>query len=174
MTLGPRWLLSSLLIAGAALFAVGVAAERHATDHHTTEATPHVNEAATGETGAAEPGTGEAATSESAAGATTHSELATEKVLGVNVESTGLVIVACALSVGLALVSWRTSHRRVLLAIAAFAVLSAVLDLTELVHQIRESRTGVAALAALLVLVHLAAAGVAQRRTAGLRLRARS
>ena len=53
MTLGPRWLLSSLLIAGAALFAVGVAAERHATDHHTTEATPHVNEAATGETGAA-------------------------------------------------------------------------------------------------------------------------
>ncbi len=29
----PRWLLSSLLIAGAALFAIGIAAERHAATH---------------------------------------------------------------------------------------------------------------------------------------------
>lgn len=44
---------------------------------------------------------------------------------------------------------------------AVFAVLFAAADMRELVHQIDESRTGVAIIAAVLIAVHLLVAGAA-------------
>ena len=178
MTLGQiwltRWLLSSLLVAGAALFAIGVAAERHATDQHSTESTAQVTQPSTGGTGSGESSTSETATPEAATSESPHLHASTEQVFGINIESTGLVIVACVLSLSLGLLAWRTSGRLVLLIAATFAAIFAALDVTELVHQIGESRAGIATLAALILLVHLASALVAERRAAALRPRAHS
>ena len=144
-----RWALSTLLIAGAALFAVGVAAERNAVDHHDVESGTHVDE-----------GEGEAHTDETTSVTSTHSAVTTETLLGVNLESTTLVVVAAVFSLAFALITFRSNFRPLLLATAAFAAVFAILDIAELVHQINESRTGIAALAAVIALVHLAAAAV--------------
>jgi hypothetical protein len=71
-----RWLLSSLLIVGAAMFAIGVAAERNATDHHSTESSAAVDEGA-------EP------TGEAGAEVIPRSEASAETVFGVNVVPSG-------------------------------------------------------------------------------------
>jgi hypothetical protein len=143
-----RWVLSTLLIAGAALFAIGVAAERNAVDHHGVEPTTHVEE-------------GQEHTDETADVARTHSEASPETLLGVNLESTTLVVIAGIFSLAFALLTFRSNFRPLLLATAAFAALFAVFDIAELVHQINESRTAIAALAAVIALVHLAAVAVA-------------
>ena len=145
-----RWLLSSLLIAGAGLFAAGVAAERHAADHHDAGSSTHIE--AGGEVN--ESGVEKPAQSESSA----------ETVLGANVESTGIVIVVAALSVALAFVTWRTKARPLLLATALFAAVFAALDVVELLHQLRESRTAIAVLAAVIAAAHIAAATTAVQR----------
>ena len=55
---GPHWVLSTLLIAGAGLFAVGVAAERHNNGHHQETTATHVEGAeANPQTSAANPET---------------------------------------------------------------------------------------------------------------------
>ena len=157
----PRWLLSSLLIAGAALFAIGVTAERHAAAHYTETAA---------ETGAelthTDETTSEVAThTEAPAGETGgHSELSGENVLGVNVESSALVIVALAVSLALAALTWMRNRPGLLFATMAIAVVFAVFDVAEVAHQIKESRTGLATLAATIALVHLATALVAEQR----------
>lgn len=158
----PRWLLSSLLIAGAALFAIGVAAERNATDSHTgtTTETAHT-EGTTQEESVGEetPQTEESATEESG-----HTESSSETVFGVNLESTALVIVAAIASVALAALTWRWNVRPLLLATATFAAVFAIFDIAELVHQVQESRTGIAALVAIIAALHTGAALVAQQR----------
>ena len=166
----PRWLLSSLLIAGAALFAVGVAAERNAANNHpeTGTETAHAEQPATETTEHDEQASdAEASTAEQppAAEAARHPESSTETVLGLNLESTGLVIVAAIASLALALLTWRLNLRPLLLAAVAFAAVFTAFDIAELVHQIKESRTGIAALAAVIALLHVAAALVAAQRT---------
>ena len=178
----PRWLLSSLLIAGAALFAIGVAAERNANDTHTETGTETVNTggpgtAATAPTGeAAEAGGGEvvhtdettgegtAPTAEPVGEAAGHSESSSETFLGLNLESTPLVIIAAAASVVLAVLNWRRNVRALLFATMAFAVVFAVFDIAEVAHQIKESRAGLALLAAMIALVHVATTLVAGQR----------
>ena len=179
----PRWLLSSLLIAGAALFAIGVAAERNANDTHTETGNETANTAepgaeATAPTGeAAEAGGGEVAhtdetngegtapTAEPVGEAAGHSESSGETFLGLNLESTPLVIIAAAASVVLAVLNWRRNLRALLFATLAFAVVFAVFDIAEVAHQIRESRAGLALLAATIALVHVATTFVAEQRT---------
>ena len=145
----PRWLLSSLLIAGAGLFAIGVTAERHANTDHT-------------ETGVEGEGTprSEAAGTE----ATEHSQSSTETVLGLNLESNTLVVVAVVVSLALAALTWFRDRRNLLLATMAFASVFAVFDIAEIAHQLTESRNGLATLAAGLALIHLATTLVAQQR----------
>ena len=178
----PRWLLSSLLIAGAALFAIGVAAERNANDTHTETGTETANTAepstkATTPTGeAAEAGGGEVAnadetngqgtapTAEPAGEAAGHSESSSETLLGLNLESTPLVIIAAAASILLAVLNRRRNVRALLFATMAFAVVFAVFDIAEVAHQIKESRAALALLAATIALVHVATTVVAEQR----------
>lgn len=178
----PRWLLSSLLIAGAALFAIGVAAERNANDTHTETGTETANTAvpgtaATVPTGeAAEAGGGEVAHTEVTSGEGTapivepvgeaagHSESSNETFLGLNLESTPLVIIAAAASLALAVLNWRRNVRALLLATLAFAVVFAVFGIAEVAHQIKESRSGLAFLAGMIALVHVATTFVAEQR----------
>jgi hypothetical protein len=177
----PRWLLSSLLIVGAATFAIGIAAERHATVSHTetgTEAaspaqTTNVHTAPTVEAGGGEATSTDETTSEgtthteTAGGETTrHSESSSETVLGLNLESSALVIVAVALSLALAALTWFRNRRGLLFTTLAFALVFAVFDIAEVVHQINESRAGLVALAAAIALVHVATALVAEQRAA--------
>ena len=178
----PRWLVSSLLIAGAALFAIGVAAERNANDTHTETGTESANTgepgtAATAPTGeAAEAGGGEVAhtdetngegtgpTAEPAGEALGHSETSNETFLGLNLESTPLVIIAATASLAFAVLNWRRNISALLFATMAFAVVFAVFDIAEVAHQIRESRAGLALLAAVIALVHVATTFVAELR----------
>lgn len=178
----PRWLLSSLLIAGATMFAIGVAAERHASAHHTETGSETMNaaEATTdqtavdGETGGgathADETTGRATTrtetpgSESAehAESTGHFESSGETVLGLNLESNAPVIVAVAVSVALAALTWLRNLRRLLLPTMFFGLAFAIFDIDEVAHQTTESRTGLAILASAIALVHVVTAVVAK------------
>ena len=178
----PRSLLSALLIAGAALFAVGVAAERHATDQHTesgTEAVTPTASAAIAATSASVSDTdgGEGATHTEVPGgegathtqssrgeATGQSETSGETVVGLNLESNALVSVAVAVSLALAALTWLRNRRSLLVAAVGFALVFAVFDIAEVAHQINESRAGLATLAAAIGVVHLATALVAQQR----------
>ena len=179
----PGWLLSSLLIAGAALFAIGVAAERNANDTHTeistgaetantgapstktTTPTGEAAEAGGGEVAPTDQTTGETApTAEPAGEAAGHSESRSETFLGLNLESTPLVLIAAAASVALAVLNWRRNVRSLLFATMAFAGVFAVFDIAEVAHQIKESRAGLALLAATIALVHVVTTVVAEQR----------
>ncbi len=174
-----RWLLSSMLIAGAALFAIGIAAERNASAHHnetgieTANPTPATTEqpTSTGDNGGDESThTGETSvegtthTEPTIGEAAGHLETTSETVLGLNLESNALVIIAVAMSLALAVLTWFRNRRSLLLATTAFALVFAVFDIAEIAHQITESRAGLATLAAAIALVHLATALVAQQR----------
>ena len=196
----PRWLLSSLLIAGAALFAIGVAAERHATARHTgtaTEATSPAPSTTTGHTvPAGETGGGEATHTDETSGVGTthteapgsdttgHSETSGETLFDLNLESNGLVAVAVAVSLASAALTWLRNRRGLRLAALAFAVVFVVFDVADVAHQLNESRAGLATLAVAIALVHVATALIAEQRattparqkpttSAGLRVRAR-
>jgi len=128
-----RALLVALLVASTALFAAGAIAER----------------SQSGEPAAAE----------------AHEGSERETVRGVDVESTPLIVIAVLGGLGLAaLVAAPPGRRRpVLLAVGAIALVWAVLDVREVVHQLGESRTGIALLAIGAALLHLAAGAVAAR-----------
>ncbi len=188
----PRHLLTVLLIAGAALFVIGIGVERNAISHHTeSAATETVTAAKTTAKTTAEAtakataeqaeATGEAtaeqaeATGEAGAEGVAHTEATAttsssepsgETVLGVNLESNALVVVAVAVSLALAALAWFRRHRAVFLTIAAFAIMFTIFDIAEVAHQVKESRVGVAVLAAFIALVHAITAVIAQQQTA--------
>jgi hypothetical protein len=89
-----------------------------------------------------------------------------EELFGVNLESTPLVVLAVIISAALAAATWRTDHQLILLVTALFAAAFAVLDVAEFSHQIRESATTIAALAAIIAVLHAAAALLAEQRRA--------
>jgi hypothetical protein len=159
--LRARWLLSALLIAGAALFAIGVAAERRSSeDHHGEPAAAHAEageEAEHNEASEAADGSQADAT-----GAEHDEDEAT--VLGVNVESTPLVATGVLVSVAFAILVLFRRDRLLLWIVAGFAALFAVFDVAELLHQIDENRTGIAVIAAVIAIVHAAATIVAETR----------
>lgn len=147
-----RWLVGTLLIAAAALFAIGVANEGDV--HHETvtsvESGVHTEatEASEHNEGAGLSGTG-------------------EKILGVNLESTPMVVLAVVLSLALAAATWRSDRKWILLLTAMFATAFAALDVAELSHQIKESAATIAVVAGIIAILHAAAALLAeQRRTA--------
>jgi hypothetical protein len=153
--------LAALLAAATLLFAVGVIAERSAADEHAAPA-------ASAESGEGEEGghTDEQGVGEAARGAGSSAESdKQERLLGVDLESTPLIVLAVL--AGLALSAAAASdlrHRRAfLVAVAVIALAWAVLDVRELLHQFDESRTGIAVVALAVALLHLAAAAVAGR-----------
>jgi hypothetical protein len=165
-----RWTLVGLLVASTALFAVGVIAERSRTDTHTEPAAAHAAETGgeSGESAGAHSEGGESSATTS--GEAGHVESTTghaegERLLGVDVESTPLVVLAVL--AGLALAALAASRiglaRGFLLAVVLIGLAWAALDIREVVHQLDESRTAVAVVAMAVAALHLAVAAVSGR-----------
>ena len=157
-----RAALVGLLVASTVMFAVGVVAERSSADTHAEPATANAREVAGERAGAREEGEG------SAAGEASHDEGAAdetrsdenEAVLGVDVESTPLIVLAVLVGLALAgLAAIRFGRRPgVLIAIALIALAWAALDVREVAHQLDESRTAIAVIAIVVAALHLAVA----------------
>jgi hypothetical protein len=175
-----RLVTASLLLASAAAFTAGVAAERatagsesHAAERHATAtATPSAHALPVPATATsavalaptpAKGGDGDngepAASGET--GAAHAAESQSEKLFGINPEATGLLVIALALSVLLAVLILSLSSPLVPAGIAAAALAFTVLDVREVTHQLTESRSGLAALAATVALLHLLTAASA-------------
>jgi hypothetical protein len=178
-----RWvtLFVALLLAAAAAFVIGVAVER---DHaHAETATSQssstsaggegthseAGEAGThseaGEGGHESAGNGETSTT----GERDRAGVGDEFVLSIDPESSAAVATAVLISLLIAAVVWRWPVLPTLLAGAIFCLAAAAFDVREVAHQTAEGRTGVAAIALLVTVLHLAAAvcagaGSAQRR----------
>jgi hypothetical protein len=147
-------LLAVLIVAATITFAIGVAIERSQESSSATG--PEVSHV---EGESAEPGHVEGAVS----GEVTHTD-SSEKLLGIDPESVGLVIVAVIVSLSLATAVWLRPDLGGLLWLAALAMaVFAALDLREFIHQLDESRTGLAVLVASVTLLHAGAAVIALR-----------
>lgn len=143
-----RWLVGSLLIAAAALFAIGVRTEGDV--HH--DAVVSVESGEHNETTETS-----ASAQETEPGAT---------IFGISLESTPLVVLAAFISLVLAAATWRSDHQLVLLVTALFAAAFAALDVAELSHQITVSAGTIAVVAAIIAVLHAAAALLAAQRRA--------
>lgn len=154
-----RWL-SVLIVAATVTFAVGVSIERSQESGETGAEANHVEGGSPGgETGEAAPVEGAAA---EATSGETHTD--SESLLGIDPESVPLLIVAVVVSLCLAVAVWlRPDLESVLIVIAVAMLAFAALDLREFIHQLDASRGGLAILAALIALLHAAAAVLAVR-----------
>ena len=146
-----------LLVGSGLLFAIGSTIERH--QHH-AEARPSAGsstESSTSGESGGESGSGESAKHVGKS----HGEVGA-KILGVNTESVALMVVAIVASLLLALAVWLGRWPRlVLLGVAGFGLVFAAGDGRELVHQLDESHAGLAAIAAILIGLHLAVTALA-------------
>ena len=99
-------------------------------------------------------------------GGETHGEPGNdEQVLGINYESTPLVILAVLASLGLAAVVWFARVPSLLLVVAAAMLAFAVFDIAEVFHQVDRDEAGIAVLAGFVAVLHLGAGiGSAQLR----------
>ena len=147
-----------LLVGSAILFLVGSTIERNHRHHEAAAKSSEVSggeKSTSGETGGegSKPSESHTQPTSGEAGA---------KILGVNTESLALSIVAVLLSFVLAGVVWLGRWPRlVLLAVFGFGLVFAAGDGRELVHQLDESNTGLASVAVILLVLHLAVAGLA-------------
>jgi cation transport ATPase len=166
-----RWALVALLATSTILFANGVIAERSDSDTHTdTESAAHAEETSE-ESGEAEGAHDEAeesaeGTSEDVEGSESGSESEEdERLLGIDLESTPLVVLAVLAGLGLAgLAATRFGQLRwFLLAVVVIALVWAILDIREVAHQLDESNTGIALVAIAVAVLHLATAAVSAR-----------
>jgi hypothetical protein len=156
-----------LLVGSGSLFAIGSTIERnqHAIDQPATAA-------ASGESGHATEAGGESEQSgrsegeSSSAESTTHVEKSHSEsganILGVDTESLALTVVAVVASLLLGIAVWlRRWQRLTLLCAAGFGLVFAAGDGRELVHQLDESSAGLAAIAGVLIGLHLALTALA-------------
>lgn len=153
------------------IVAIGVTSERNGEDDHgSSESVAELNSEQADEAGegeAAEEGTGanEAAEgSEEPAEASEESEESEEGLFGVNLESPVFVVLGVAASLALAVLTWRSNDRRLLIVTGLFAAVFAVLDIAEAVRKFNDSETGIAVLAMTIGVIHAAAAFVADQR----------
>jgi hypothetical protein len=80
---------------------------------------------------------------------------------GVDLEATPFVVIAAAFSLGPAMAVWLRPESRALLGLVAAAMVAlAVLDVREVVHQLDEDNGGLAVLAGVVAVLHLAAAAL--------------
>jgi di/tricarboxylate transporter len=138
-----------LILLATAGFVIGVAIEKSSGEG------PHTDEPAVHEEGGHE----EREATEVGTEAPSERE-SSETILGLDVESTPLVVTAVALSLVLAGAVWVWPRSRPVLVIVIVAMLAfAVLDVAEVVHQLDTSRAGLAIMAAIVAALHLGAAG---------------
>lgn len=145
-----RLALVAILVLSTAVFAAGVITERSEGSERAESASAH-EEAGAGSAPAEEEPAGEAHADEG------------EVVLGIDVESTALIILAIIAGFGLAAIVATGLGRApaVLLVIALIAFVWAALDIREVVHQLDGSRGGIAVVAAITAVLHLGAAALA-------------
>jgi hypothetical protein len=154
-----RSLLVVLLVVSTVAFVLGVSIERSSADTH-AESAPAAESGEAGE-GSAEHAE-EAGEGHTEAAQPEADEDGSESFFGLDYEATPFVALAAAFSVALAAAVWLRPRRALLLgAVAVGMVLFAVLDVREVVHQIDESKGGLAVLAGVVALCHLAAGGLA-------------
>jgi hypothetical protein len=143
-----------LLVGSGLLFAIGSTIERH--QHHNEQPAATAGSGEGGESGGesgSEGSTGHVEKSRGEAGV---------KILGVNTESLALTVVAVVASLLLALAVWLGRWpRAILLLVVGFGLVFAAGDGRELVHQLDESNAGLAAIAAILIGLHLTVAALA-------------
>src|SRR5947209_7069243 len=144
-----------LLVGSGLLFAIGSTIERH--EHHKEH--PAAIKSA-GESG------GESGGETSSSKSTKHVEKSQGEtgatILGINTESVALTVIAVVDSLLLALGVWLGRWPRlVLLCVAGFGLVFAAGDGRELVHQLDESNAALAAIAAILIGLHVAVTGLA-------------
>lgn len=191
-----RWVLATLIVVATVAFAVGVIVERASGEHskaaegaehqaREAQSGEHSEAEETGENQAQEAGGGSRSESEETAerrarearGGESHSQTGestedrsrAEEIVGVNLESTPLVLLAVVVSLAMAAAILRWPGSTPLLVLVAVTMLAfAVLDVRE-VLQVRESRQGLAVLAGAVALLHALAAGLGGLRTARLR-----
>jgi hypothetical protein len=150
-----RLITAGLLIASAAAFATGTTIERHTASESQAAQQDQRHPSETGGPGGVE---GAASGESSTVHAAEHSP---ETVLGLNPEATGLVVLAVAVSLVLAALIL-TVRSPVLAAGVALVMLAfTALDIREVTHQLNQSHSGLAALAATIALLHLAAGAFA-------------
>jgi hypothetical protein len=144
-----------LLVGSGLLFAIGSTIERHQHREERAAAGKSVSES-TGESG------NETSSGERSARVEKSPGKEGATILGVNTESVGLTAVAVVASLLLALGVWLGRWPRlVLLCVAGFGLVFAAGDGRELVHQLDESNSGLAAIAAILIGLHLAVTVIA-------------
>jgi Flp pilus assembly protein TadB len=137
--------MAALLLATAILFVVGVAVERR--DEHHAEGTEPASSSEHREASETERKSEEAAH-------TASGERNEARVLGIDAEATPLVVLAVLVSIMLAVLLWVSDSVGLLAVVALLAAGFAVLDIAEVIHQIHESRTGLAVIALLVAAGH--------------------
>lgn len=83
--------------------------------------------------------------------------------------SIGAIALSVVLSVALALLLWRAPRRSFFAVAAVFCLIFFIGDIVELVVQLGDSHLGLAAIAAVVALVHLAAGGISAAESRGWR-----
>lgn len=157
--------LSILIVLATVAFAVGVGIEKSEGHDESGESAAHLAAEESEGSGEAaeldsdsEPTAEEASPAEEADGGGESDEEG--EILGINPESTPLVVLAVVGSLALAGGVWWRPQRVALLGLVAAAMLAfAVLDEREVFHQADESNTGLAVLASVVAALHLAAGG---------------
>jgi hypothetical protein len=161
---GPRFLLATLIAIATAMFIVGVTIERSQPDQHADA--PVEQSHGTGESHTEQGGEGEETHAATHAAESPHETHAEPRLLGINPESTPLVVLASIGSLLLVAAILRWPNAAALLALVALAMLAfAALDVREIAHQLDDHHTAIAILAAAVAALHLAAAGVAIAQT---------
>lgn len=147
----PHRLLAVVIVVATALFAIGISIESGAESeespaHAEAEAEGEAHAEVAGEPVAEKGGEGE------------------EELLGVDPESTPLVVAAALVSLAFAAGVWlRPDLGPLLLVVGVAMLVFAALDLREVVHQIDEGRGGLAVLAGVVASLHASAAPLARR-----------
>jgi uncharacterized protein HemX len=151
-----RWklLLVVGLLASAALFVFGVTMERTGDTHTESTPTTETHSEGTSEESHADEGAAPASVDET----TKHTDAT---VLGIDLEAPLFVVIAVVISVALAAAVWWRETLAVLALVFLFALVFAVLDIAEVIHQNESGRTSVMLVAAIVAVMHLGIAGIA-------------
>ena len=151
-------LFALLVVLATAAFVIGVSVETNqenseagVEETHTDEGSQAPEEGESEETGG-----GASEETESNSG-----ESESETIIGINTESTPLIVLGAAFSLALAGAVLRWPRREAFAVAAVFCLGFAALDGRELAHQLDENGNTIAVLAGLTLVLHLAAAAVA-------------
>jgi hypothetical protein len=168
-----RLITAALLIASAAAFAIGTSIERHSPNSESQTAQQNQRRSSDAD----RPGDNSARPEGAASGegpATPAAEHSSETLLGVNPEGTGLVVIAVAVSLMLAALILTVRSPLLAVVVALVMLAFTALDVREVTHQLNESHSGLAALAATVSVLHLLAGAAALLTTRGTRSQPRA